>query len=253
MEFDYVCHFLYKDYGISRINLPNNVTHEGKNYIDISSGFLRGQKQDDNNKTILVPEDLFIKIKDTYDRRIIPLFGQYTESGVLVKKGLIDFIDKPDNPTGIYKKVLNFASERGEFLFQEYFSEKTEKTEKKLIGYKPNNPNEYVIVILDTIRKVRKEQKFSIKETVDKTIEYITELRNLLNYSFVPIVHLNRDMADIERLKFMGDMIYPQPETIKDEHVDFILKSLWIKYIIVYLYIKILRYYAKENRFGERV
>lgn len=216
MEFDYVCHFLYKDYGISRINLPNNITHEGKNYIDISSGFLRGQKQDDNNKTILVPEDLFIKIKDTYDRRIIPLFGQYTESGVLVKKGLIDFIDKPDNPTGIYKKVLNFASERGEFLFQEYFSEKTEKTEKKLIGYKPNNPNEYVIVILDTIRKVRKEQKFSIKETVDKTIEYITELRNLLNYSFVPIVHLNRDMADIERLKFMGDMIYPQPETIKD-------------------------------------
>ena len=38
----------------------------------------------------------------------------------------------------------------------------------------------------------------------------------MLGYTFVNIVHLNRDMADIERLKFMGDLIYPQPELIKD-------------------------------------
>lgn len=216
MEFDYVCHFLYSDYGISRIDLPPGVTHERKPYIDISSSFIRGQKKDDNNNIILVPEFLYEKIKIIYNERIIPLFGEYSESGVLIKRGLIDFIDRADNPTGIYKNILNFADARGTFVKEEYFSERTNKTESRVVGYKPNNPDEYVIVILDTIRKVRRERNFSLKETVDKTIEYATELRNFLKYTFVPIVHLNREMADIERLKFMGDLIFPQPETIKE-------------------------------------
>lgn len=216
MEFDYVCHFLYSDYGISRIDLPPGVTHERKPYIDISSSFIRGQKKDDNNNIILVPEFLYEKIKIIYNERIIPLFGEYSESGVLIKRGLIDFIDRADNPTGIYKNILNFADARGTFIKEEYFSERTNKTESRVVGYKPNNPDEYVIVILDTIRKVRRERNFSLKETVDKTIEYATELRNFLKYTFVPIVHLNREMADIERLKFMGDLIFPQPETIKE-------------------------------------
>jgi len=216
MEFDYVCHFLYSDYGISRIDLPPGVTHEGKPYIDISSSFIRGQKKDDNNNIILVPEFLYEKIKIIYNERIVPLFGEYSESGVLIKRGLIDFIDRADNPTGIYKNILNFADARGTFIKEEYFSERTNKTESRIVGYKPNNPDEYVIVILDTIRKVRRERNFSLKETVDKTIEYATELRNFLKYTFVPIVHLNREMADIERLKFMGDLIFPQPETIKE-------------------------------------
>jgi len=216
MEFDYVCHFLYSDYGISRIDLPPGVTHERKPYIDISSSFIRGQKKDDNNNIILVPEFLYEKIKIIYNERIIPLFGEYSESGVLIKRGLIDFIDRADNPTGIYKNILNFADARGTFIKEEYFSERTNKTESRIVGYKPNNPDEYVIVILDTIRKVRRERNFSLKETVDKTIEYATELRNFLKYTFVPIVHLNREMADIERLKFMGDLIFPQPETIKE-------------------------------------
>jgi len=216
MEFDYVCHFLYSDYGISRIDLPPGVTHERKPYIDISSSFIRGQKKDDNNNIILVPEFLYEKIKIIYNERIVPLFGEYSESGVLIKRGLIDFIDRADNPTGIYKNILNFADARGTFVKEEYFSERTNKTESRVVGYKPNNPDEYVIVILDTIRKVRRERNFSLKETVDKTIEYATELRNFLKYTFVPIVHLNREMADIERLKFMGDLIFPQPETIKE-------------------------------------
>ena len=96
-------------------------------------------------------------------------------------------------------------------LYLRNISSRTNKIEKKIVGYNPSDPDETVIIILDTIRKVRKERKvFNNKETVDKTIEYITELRNLLKYSFVPIVHLNRDMADIDRLKFMQDLIYPQ-------------------------------------------
>ena len=216
MEFDYVCHFLYSDYGIVKVDLPEDITCEGNNWVAISSALLRGQRQDDNGNIILIPDYIFEKIKTIYEERIIPLFGEYSIEGIKIKSGLIEFIDKTDNPTGIYKNILSFASTRGTFAFEEYHSSRTNKIERKIVGYNPNDPDETVIIILDTIRKVRKEKGFNNKETVDKTIEYITELRNLLKYSFVPIVHLNRDMADIDRLKFMQDLIYPQPETIKD-------------------------------------
>src|SRR5690606_8501884 len=42
------------------------------------------------------------------------------------------------------------------------------------------------------------------------------ELRNWCQFSFVDIIHLNRSMSDIQRSKFMGDMIYPNADDIKD-------------------------------------
>lgn len=215
MEFDFVCHFLYSDYGIVRIDLPPGVTCEGETSVDVNSALLRGQKQDDKGNTILVPDYLFEKIKIVYSDRIIPLFGEYSQEGIRISEGYIDFIDKGENPTGIFKDTLSFASKRGNFIYQDYI-DKENKESRKIVGYTPNDPDEYIIIILDTIRKVRRERGLTAKETVDKTIEYITELRNLLKYTFVPIVHLNRNMSDIERLKFMGDLIYPQPEAIKD-------------------------------------
>ena len=74
MEFDYVCHFLYSDYGIVRIDLPEGITINGESIIEVSSALLRGQRQDDNGNIILVPDYLFEKIKLVYEHRIIPLF-----------------------------------------------------------------------------------------------------------------------------------------------------------------------------------
>ena len=214
MEFDFCCHFLYTDFGLISYTLPEGVTVDKKTVIPISSAFLMGQIQDDNGITVKVPEFMMDKIKTVYSNRIVPLMGEYAADGTLIKAGKILFIEKSENPTGIYKEILHFASFRGQFVYQKYM--KGDKEEEKLVSYIPNNPNEYVIIVLDTIRKVSKERGFSVKETVDKTIEYETYLRKLLGYTFVNIVHLNRDMADIDRLKFMGDLIYPQPELIKD-------------------------------------
>ena len=55
-----------------------------------------------------------------------------------------------------------------------------------------------------------------MKENIDKYLEYTTELRNRCKMSFVHIVHLNRSMADVTRLKYLGDNIFPTPEDIKD-------------------------------------
>ena len=55
-----------------------------------------------------------------------------------------------------------------------------------------------------------------MKENVDKVIEYMVELRNLCKYIFIPIIHLNRSMTDIQRMKYMGDTLFPGPEDVKD-------------------------------------
>lgn len=214
MEFDFCSHFLYHDFGIVYYDLPEGITVKNEKRIPISAAFLMGQVQDDNEKIIKVPQDIFEKIQIVYENRIVPLFGEYSVEGVLLKPGRIFFVESSENPTGIYKEIFKYASFRGTFNFQKYM--KGDKEESKIVSYTPNNPDAYVIVVLDTIRKVSKERGFNMKETIDKTIEYETVLRKLLGYTFVNIVHLNRDMADIERLKFMGDLIYPQPELIKD-------------------------------------
>ena len=227
MEFDFCSHFLYHDFGIVYYNLPDKITVKGENKIAISAAFLMGQIQDDNEDIVKVPQDIFEKIQIIYEKRIVPLFGEYSVDGILIKPGKIMFIENSENPTGIYKELFKYASHRGTFNYHKYI--KGDKEESKLVSYTPNNPESYVIVVLDTIRRGSEESGFGIIETVDRTIEYETILRKLLGYTFVNIVHLNRDMADIERLKFMGDLIYPQPELIKDKHIYFILKSFRIK------------------------
>ena len=54
------------------------------------------------------------------------------------------------------------------------------------------------------------------KETVDKYSEYTCELRNDYGYTFVHIIHLNRSLSDVERLKHFKEDIYPSSDDIKD-------------------------------------
>ena len=65
------------------------------------------------------------------------------------------------------------------------------------------------------IRKILLERGFDERLAVNKMSEYCVDIRNLTGYSFVHIIHLNRNMADIQRQKAFGDRIYPMPEDIK--------------------------------------
>lgn len=215
VEFDFACYFLFHDFKIFEVGLPKDTFFKGRNTVPISSAYLRGQIQDDFGNTILVSEEVEAKLKIVYETRIIPLFGQYNSNGIMLKKGVIEFHEQKENPTGIYKRIREFASSRGTFIKEDYIG-KDGQTYSKIVSYKPNNPEEYVIIIFDTIRKLTRERNFSMKENIDKMIEYSVEIRNLCKYSFVPIIHLNRSMTDINRMKYMGDLLFPGPEDVKD-------------------------------------
>jgi hypothetical protein len=94
------------------------------------------------------------------------------------------------NPTGIYKFCRQYAEEHG-----------TTKTRTVKIkdefgipqdtevfdSYEQDNPNEYRMIIIDTINLIDTEKGLSLKQSIDKLSEYCAKyLRN--RYHFSPIV-----------------------------------------------------------------
>ena len=46
--------------------------------------------------------------------------------------------------------------------------------------------------------------------------DYCVEIKNVLGYTVVPILHTNRGLASVERLKHNRTNIYPTSEDLKD-------------------------------------
>lgn len=215
-EFDFAAFFMYYDYEIDKILLPEGVTIKGENYVEVSSDYLRGRIQDDNNEMVKVPDDIVEKLKTIYRNRIVPLFGEFDESGQQVSYGYIQFIEEKENPTGLRNFMFEYAERNGRFVKSSFYSKTEKKTKDRIIGYKANNPDKYVVCVTDHLRKLKPERGYTKKENIDKWIEYQVELRNWCHFTFVDIIHLNRSMSDVQRAKMMGDMIYPNSDDIKD-------------------------------------
>ena len=212
-EFDFATFFLYHDFGIEKIKLEEGITYTTKNHtsniIDLSPDYLRGRLQDDNGDTIKVKEEIQEALKVVYENRIIPLFGEYDAYGNQIKKGLITFVTNKDNPTGIYKYLLDYARNRGAFV-------NDSKTANRITSYIPNDENEHIIIIVDHMRKILLERGFQMKQAVDKMSEYLCDIRDWCNYTVVPIIHTNRDITSIDNIRFAKDELYPTSEHLKD-------------------------------------
>lgn len=102
---------------------------------------------------------------------------------------IVEFIDDIRNPTGIYKFVRGYARANG--------TQHTKKIEIK--GelteiddwYEPNDPEEYVMTIIDHIGLISTEtiggKKLNMHESITKlSSEYLITLRN--KYNYIPVV-----------------------------------------------------------------
>lgn len=213
-EFDFATYFLYHDFGIETVQLEDGIfyTSGGKrnSFISLSPDYLRGRLQDDNGNIIKVKDTIKDALKIVYDTRIIPMFGEYDSKGLQVKKGYIKFIEQKDNPTGIYKYLKKHAEKSGQFV--SYQSGNV----SRIGGYVANNPEKYTIIVMDHLRKLLNERGWQMKQSVDKMVEYMVELRNWCGYTFVPIIHTNRGMTDVDRIRHAGEELYPSSDDIKD-------------------------------------
>jgi hypothetical protein len=224
-EFDFASFFLNHDYKKTHVTLDNqNYTQNGiqSNKVEISSDYLRGVLKDDNGNIIKVKPSVLEGLKQVYENRIIPLFGEYNSKGECIKDGKMKVFTNKENPTGIYNFLLEYAKQNGTFITKKY-GEK-----ERYISYIPDDPAKHTIIVIDHMRKLMPERNFTMKQVVDKMSEYAVEIRNLCNFTFVVVIHTNRSITDPERLKLAKDMLYPTAEDIKDsgnisEDCDYLL------------------------------
>lgn len=91
----------------------------------------------------------------------------------------------------IYKFCKKYAEENGTVEYTTYKIKDEFGTEQEVKGFKsytPNNPNEYVITMIDTLNLVDTERGLTLKQSMDKMSEYLAKyLRNRYNMTSIVI------------------------------------------------------------------
>lgn len=198
-----------------------NFMHKGVMY-EMNGEYLMGRQLHENpDKTLeLIPvsEEHERLLRIVYEKRIVPMFGEFAADGTQIKKGKIIFIEQSDNPTGLYKYLLRYADLNGRFTHERYEVKEEGKViaKERIKAYIPKNPDKFTIIITDHVRKLKRERGFTMKENIDKWLEYSTELRNLCHFTFIHVAHSNRGVSNVERLKFAGEYIFPTGDDVKD-------------------------------------
>jgi hypothetical protein len=130
----------------------------------------------------------------------IPLIAQ-CEAKVERMKNYIIYEDSIFNSFGIWKRIRTLAQERGTFF------SKDNKPITNLDGgwsyYRPNDPEEYVVIVTDNLSYIRKDKNEKDKsEAIWNTVEYQRDFcANKLNYSVFFLHHQNADSENQDSRK----------------------------------------------------
>lgn len=215
-EYKFASFFMFHDFGVANFNYKNKIYAMTQDYL-----MGRATHQLENGELELIPvsEEHEEMLKVIYQTRIVPIFGEYDKRGQKLSKGKIDFIEEAENPTGRYKYLMSYAGQNGEFIRETYYTNDDQGhrvAKSRIIGYTPKNPDKFTVIITDHLRKLRRERGFTMKENMDKDLEYTTWFRNICSFTPVNICHSNRGLSNVERLKFAGENVFPTSDDVKD-------------------------------------
>jgi len=165
-----------------------------------SKGQLRVSPRDLRSTTVACQEEWLDKLEETDIQSIIDYFEEH-----------VIFPDEKPNPTGIRnyciqyaekhgkttKKKVKFIDENAFEMGQEIFTEK-----EVVVNYEQDNPNEYRIIVIDTINLIDTERNMNLKQSMDKMSEYIAkELRNKYHYTAIVIQQQAFQAEGLDALK----------------------------------------------------
>lgn len=130
-----------------------------------------------------------------------------------VYEEVITFYDDR-NPTGIWKNVNSYAKTHGKFIPKTIEYEeldelgiKQKKTKEILDYYVPDNPDEYVFIVVDHISLIEPEKGLSLRESINKLSDYMIRLRNRYHYIPVVVQQQNKETQNLEAIQ--SDNIRP--------------------------------------------
>lgn len=136
-----------------------------------------------------IPEDILEKINSPRFIKILNFFCEHVE-----------FCEEK-SPTGIRKKLWDFAKEDGQIITEKIsWIDKcdVEHTVDKQVGYEPHLPNRYVMTIIDHLSILKLERGMSLKENMDTLSSTLLELRNRFNFIPVVVQQQNNDSLSLD-------------------------------------------------------
>ena len=109
------------------------------------------------------------------------------------------------NPTGIWKDMLEYAKHNGQVHYKDFESvdkNTGEITTKRAFDYyEANDPDEYVLIIIDHISLIGLERGMSLRESINKLSEYAVQLKNKYNYSPVIVQQQSSETQSLDAFK----------------------------------------------------
>lgn len=160
---------------------PERITDRFISWLlyDKSGGKIRIDPKSLRSTITPVPEEILEMIKSDEIQDILKYFEEH-----------VIFPEEQANPTGIYKYCKTYAEEHGTVYTKpgKYKDESGILRETQVFDrYEQDNPNEYRLIIIDTINLIDTEKGMTLKQSMDKLSEYCAKyLRNKYHYS--PIV-----------------------------------------------------------------
>jgi hypothetical protein len=135
------------------------------------------------------------------------LFDKYCETRDYfeVLEDIITIHDETINPYGIYKELNSYALANGKEVKKDkhIFDNSTgeiKETIKVFDHYVPNNPNEYVLIIIDHISLINTEKGKDLHESITKLSSHdLITLRN--RFGYIPVV-IQQQASDKEKQQF---------------------------------------------------
>lgn len=145
-----------------------------------SNGKMRISPRELRSTTKALDEKVVKRLKDFDIQDLLNYFEEH-----------IIFPSEAPNPTGIYKYCKQYAEEHGK-VHKKTVKMKDELGMPKDVEvfdyYEQDNPDEYRIIIIDTVNLIDTERGMNLKQSIDKLSEYCAKyLRNRYHYSPVLI------------------------------------------------------------------
>ena len=162
--------------------------------FDFSKGKIRISPRDLRSTKSAVSQEILDIINSDEIQDILQYFEEH-----------IIFPEEAGNPTGIFKYCKTYAEEHGTVYTKkgQYKDELGIVQERQVFDrYEQDNPNEYRLIIIDTINLIDTERGMTLKQSMDKLSEYCAKyLRNRYHYSPVVIQQQAFDQEGNEAFK----------------------------------------------------
>lgn len=143
----------------------------------------------------IAPKDLrSTKADNILSEEYIELISKYEVYFSKIEE-IVEFVDDIRNPTGIFKLLKNYADANGiqHKKMIDFVDNKTGEIYQQEVDdwYEANDPEEYVMIIIDHISLISTEKKGGIQQNLHQSIvelssNYLIRLRN--KYHYIPVV-----------------------------------------------------------------